>query len=144
MFSLADQIFFHFFSLSVPHRPFFRRTPIPWNLNLTNKRIPMYSMNSVVQMGHPSTCARPCAGTLRTLHVGLDNHIWVGVFGGIPRSCKQYLRQRGIAFLFVRSISSKFFQSPFFPTKFSFEILPTASFSRGFYGLQLPPQSPKH
>ena len=45
------------------------------------------------------------ASALPTLHVDLDDHVWVGVFSGISRSHKQHLHRRSIAFLFVCSIS---------------------------------------
>lgn len=55
---------------------------------------------------------------LPTLHVDLDGHISVGVFGKNPRSHKQH-RRRGIAYLFVSSVSFHFhlkFSITFFST----------------------------
>ena len=76
------------------------------------------------------------AGALPTLHVDLDNYVWVSGFSRIPGNHKQHPCQRGIAFLFVRSISfylSSKILNRFFPRILVGNII-YGLFSHGFYG----------
>jgi hypothetical protein len=84
---------------------------------------------------------RAPAGALHTviLHVDLDDHLWVGGF--LVAASSIFTSVALHFFLYVQLTHHLNFSVVFLE---SFEILPIASFSRGFYGLQPPLQLLKH